>query len=171
VRLLSVRQPVILLIAFGLAGCGIAQRQEQQAAAQAWQATIDAANQQHAADNAQCYATFSESDKEAVARAKCLADADRKALPTRSHPDLSTLLTAKRTELAERQAAGKITRAQAVFEFGQLKAQVISEEQQRDNSNRSVAAQQQAATAATIGAINAGAPRSCTRIGNTVNCY
>jgi hypothetical protein len=170
VRLFSVRQPVILLIAFGLAGCVTAQ-QEQQAAAQARQAAIDASNQQYAADVALCKTLFSESDKDAVARAKCLADADQKSLPFRRYPDLVSLQTAKRTELAERRAAGKITFAQATLEMSQLQAQVMSEEHRRDNSNRSVVAQQQAATAATIGAINAGAPRSCTRIGNTVNCY
>jgi hypothetical protein len=154
-----------------LTGCGLAAQQEQQAALQAQQAAGAAAAQQHLADVRLCQTSFSESNKDAVARARCFAIADEKLKPFQRNPDLTNLAIAKRNELAERQAAGKITRAQFVLELSQQTSWAMSEEQRRDNANQSVAAQQQAATAATIGAINAGAPRSCTRIGNTMNCY
>lgn len=103
-----------------------------------------AAAQQYQADGAACHATFSESNKDAIALAKCLSEADNKYAPFTRYPDLQHLLTAKRSELAERQAAGKITRAEMVLEFSKLSAELTSEEQRRDNDASAVAAQQQA---------------------------
>lgn len=109
------------------------------------QATLAAAVQQHGEDIATCRARFSESNKDAVARAKCFNEADAQYAPAlTSYPDLVNLVIAKRTELAERQAAGKITRAQSMFELQQLVTQVISEEQRRNNAALGVATQQQA---------------------------
>src|SRR6202035_4788545 len=85
-------------------------------------------------------ATFSESDKDVVARANCLNEAEAKYIPNMRYPDLGGLLTAKRSELAERRAAGQITRAQAVLEYEQLRSQVASEEQRRDNAKLAAAA-------------------------------
>ena len=108
---------------------------------------------------------FSEERKDAIARTKCFNDADQAYMPFSTAPDLVQLRMAKRSELAERVVAGKITRAQAILELTELNANLVTEDQRRRNANQSVAAQQQAATAATIGAINAGAPRTCTRTG------
>ena len=118
-----------------------------------------------------CTASFSEEPKDAIARAKCFNAADEAYAPYTGSPDLIRLRIAKRTEIAERMATGKITRAQGVLELAELNASLTSEDQRRKNANHSVAAQQQAATAATIGALSAGAPRTCTRIGNSVSCY
>jgi len=153
-----------IVFALMLAGCGLSRQQEQQAARAA-------ALEQLKAANATCQAAYSEEAKDAIARAKCFNAADQAYMPFSDAPDLLSLRIAKRSELAERMAAGKITRAQAVLELSQLNANLVSEDQRRRNANQSVAAQQQAAAAATIGAINAGAPRTCTRFGNTVNCY
>jgi len=155
---------VILALAFGLAGCGLAMQREQQQ-------KLAAANQQLKEASEACQASFSEERKDAIARAKCFNDADRAFMPFSTAPDLVNLRMAKRSEVAERMAQGKITRAQAVLELNELNSNLVSEDQRRRNANQSAAAQQQAATAATIGAINAGAPRTCTRYGNTVNCY
>jgi hypothetical protein len=130
-----------------------------------------AARQQHKDAVEVCQTRFSENASDAVARAKCINAADEILRPFDPYADLYNLRNAKRNELAERLAAGKITRAQMVLEFTQLNSQIATEWQHRSNSDRSGAAQQQAATAATIGAINANAPRSCTLIGNTTNCY
>lgn len=94
--------------------------------------TLAAASEQHQADVAACQATFSESNKEAIARAKCFNEADAKYNSTTRYPDLINLVIAKRTELAERQAAGKITHAQATLELRQLMTQLVSEEQRRN---------------------------------------
>ena len=126
-----------------LSGCAAQQADQQR------QAMIAAVGQQHQADAAACKATFSESNKDAIAREKCLSEADNKSNPFTKYPDLANLLTAKRTELAEKQAAGKITRAEMVLEFNELAAKVGSEAQRRDNDARAVAAQQQANNTAT----------------------
>jgi hypothetical protein len=108
------------------------------------QETFAAAVQQHNTDIAACRAEFSESKKDAVARARCMNEADQKYIPTTKYPDLGYLIIAKRTELAERQAAGKITHAQMALEFQQQMTQIVSEEQRRNNANAAVDAQRQA---------------------------
>ena len=102
------------------------------------------AEQRNQAAEAACVATFSESNKDAVARANCLNEADKKESSFVKYPDLLNLLIAKRSQLAERQAAGKITRAEMMLEYNELLAKVTSEEQRRDNDANAVAAQQQA---------------------------
>jgi len=108
------------------------------------QEALAAAVEQHTADMAACRAKFSENNKEAVARARCFNEADQKYAPTTRYPDLISLVIAKRTELAERQAAGKITHAQLMFELQLLVTQLASEEQRRNNAYTAVEAQQQA---------------------------
>jgi len=104
---------------------------------------LAAAVQQHNEEVAACSAKFSESNQDAVARAKCFNEADRKFAPTTRYPDLVNLVIAKRSELAERQAAGKITRAQFMLELQQMITQVTSEEQRRNNDANAVLAQHQ----------------------------
>jgi hypothetical protein len=111
--------------------------------AQERQEMLAAAVQQHNEDFTTCGATYSESNKDAIARAKCFNDADQKYAPTTKYPDLINLVIAKRTELAERQSAGKITHAQAMLELQQLITQLVSEEQRRNGDANAVAAQQQ----------------------------
>ena len=96
---------------------------------------------------ATCKAKFSESDAVAVARANCFNEADKKYAPSTAYPDLTYLMMAKRSELAERQQAGKTTAAQANFEFQQTATQVVSEEQRRRNAAEALAAQQSAIAA------------------------
>jgi hypothetical protein len=154
----------VMVLSTTLAGCGLIARQEQQE-------RLAAATQQLKEASEACTARFSEEPKDAIARAKCYNAADQAFMPFSSAPDLLNLRIAKRSEIAERIAAGKISRAQGVLELAELNSNLTSEDQRRRNANQSVAAQQESASAATIGAINSGAPRSCTRIGNTVNCY
>lgn len=101
-----------------------------------------------------CQTRFSKNASDAVARAKCFNNADALSLPISPIRDLINLRIAKRTELAERQAAGKITRAQVVLELGQLNSQIESEWQSRSNSNRSVRAQEVSAAAAVMSTPN-----------------
>src|SRR4051812_17861766 len=95
------RVSAILVLAAGLCSCGLAMQIEQQTRQAAALKELSVANDA-------CSARFSESASDAVARAKCFNDADRIVLPVVPYPDLLNLRMAKRTELAERQAAGKI---------------------------------------------------------------
>jgi hypothetical protein len=111
------------------------------------QQKLQQAQQQLATDYTTCRATF----PEGVARANCLNEADAKYIPTTRYPDLGRLLMAKRSEVAERQAAGQITRAQAGLEYEQFRSQLASEEQRRDNADL-------AATAMVLGSMPANQP-------------
>jgi F0F1-type ATP synthase membrane subunit c/vacuolar-type H+-ATPase subunit K len=147
-------QPVVLIfvgIAVGLAGCASGSSTAQAER----QAMLAAALQQQKDEQQACTTAFSESDRDAIARAKCINAADEKFRPTTTYPDLVSLRMAKRAELAERQAAGKITRAQFVLEYSQLNSQIESEWQSRTNSDRSANAQETSAVAARSQAISA----------------
>ena len=71
---------------------------------------------------------------------------------------------AKRTELAEKQAHGKITRAQVVLEMSQLETQVRSEVQRRNVANNVAQAQINAnnslAAAALLQSMQANRPQT-----------
>lgn len=114
-----------VLVSLMLTGCAEQQAQQQR------RAMVAAAAQQRQAAIADCEQRFSESNKDAIARAKCLNAADAIMVPFETYPDLPSLVMAKRIELAEKQAAGKITHAQVVLETNQLIAQVVSETQRR----------------------------------------
>jgi hypothetical protein len=142
------RADCVLGIPDGLGPCAPGTRgyegSEAQQQTQQLHEMLAAAVRQHNEDFATCLTKFSESNKDAVARAECFNEADRKFAPTTKYPDLIALMIAKRTELAERQAEGKITRAQVMFEQQQLLTQLISEEQRRNSEANAVAAQVQA---------------------------
>jgi hypothetical protein len=72
-----------------------------------------------------------------------------------------------RLALAEKVQAGKMTIIERNQQFSQFHSQIIAEEQRRMLANRAVGAQESAAAAQW----RASNPVSCTKIGNTVNCY
>jgi len=152
---------VVALIGLTVSGCGLMRQREYQERV--------AALKQQSADAAQlCQTSFPVEDtKRAVARAQCLNDASLILRPIVPYPDLLDLNNANRMEIAEKSQKGQITRAQAVQEFTQLYSNLIAEEQRRLLANRSVNAQETAAVASVM----ASGPRSCTVIGNSVNCY
>jgi hypothetical protein len=99
-----------------------------------------------------------------VARAKCLNDAANIARPTSRNPDLFDLETASRLEIAIRVDKKEITPEQGALEYAKLEAQLTSEAQSRNLANRSVAAQEQVANAAS-------APVTCIHSGSVTNCF
>jgi hypothetical protein len=127
----------VAVIAIGLASCAETAQQAREAGA----------FQQAKEAETVCVAKFSESDHDAVARAKCINDAEKIIKSVYRYPDLVDLRIAKRVELAERQAAGKITRAQLVLALRELTTSITSEEQQRDASSRVARAQEMSAAA------------------------
>lgn len=158
------RIAIAIVVAASLCGCGLAARQE---AAEKFRA----AQERHTAESQMCVQQFDDSAAVAIARAKCLNAADQTFAPFTPAADLISLRMAKRLELSERRAAGKITFAQASLEFAELNSSITTEAQRRQNANMSAAAQRQSAAAATMSAINASSPRTCTRYGNSVTCF
>jgi hypothetical protein len=149
----------LVALALTLCGCGLARQQELQA--------------QRAALNQQAQAAIQECDTKfpkgatptAIARAQCLNDATEITRPVwGGSADLVNVFMTSRLAAAERFQKGQITFAQYSEEVATKWSQLVSEEQRRNLANRSVAAQETAAQ-------NIGGPTSCTRIGNTVNCY
>lgn len=137
------------LVSLMLTGCAQQQRQ----------AMVAAAAQQRQAAIAECGQRFSESNKDAIARAKCLNAADAIMVPFETYPDLPSLVMAKRIELAEKQAAGKITHAQVVLETNQLIAQVVSETQRRGVAQSQANVNNSLAAAALLQSMQANQPK------------
>jgi len=100
----------------------------------------------------------------AIARAQCFNDADKVYCQIVRYPDLIDLRIAKRMEVAEGIASGKITCAQGMLELSQLQTQLVDEEQKRSLAARSVRAQEAAA-------ITASSPTTCTKYRNSVVCF
>lgn len=155
------RAGAIFLLAVALSACGLGRQRAEREAAFA---------ESRAASQA-CMARYPDTPKDAIAGAACLNEAEKIVRPYMPFPDLLDLRLAGRQEIAERYAAGRISKAQMNLEGSQLQASLVGEEQRRINSNRSVAAQQTAASAAVAGAAAASAPRTCTRTFDTVTCF
>jgi hypothetical protein len=144
-----------------VASCGLVRQRELQE-------RIDTLNAQARTASKACDSTFPAGNpKTAVARAKCQVDALAIRRPIVKHPDLMDSFIATRMSVAEQVQNGRLTVAQANEILANKNSEVVSEEQRRNLAQRSVAAQESVAAAswATSG------PVSCTKVGNTVNCY
>jgi hypothetical protein len=158
------RKAEILLLGGGLAGlcailsgCGLMaakERQEAIAVARAEQETIFA----------ECDAKFPKARGNFVNRAKCRQPGLELYAKLVPYPDLLQQDIAMRMVMAEKLDAGQITVAQAELEGAQAHSQIVAEEQRRSLAMRSVNAQESAAAAAWKGT-------TCSRVGNTVNCF
>ena len=152
---------VAVVLGLTVASCGIARQQEMQARIQELQAQKLAAIQR-------CDVTVPAGNpKTAVERAKCQTEAWAILRPIMPYPDLLDLMIASRLTIAEQIQNGKLTIAQANEQIAAKRSEIVAEEQRRNLANRSVAAQEGMAVAS----LSAAGPHSCTRIGNTVNCF
>ena len=144
-----------------LAGCGIARQREMQA-------RNDALKEQSRIAMEDCNTKLPKGNpKTAIVRAQCVNDALVIMRPIFPYPDLLDLSMAHRLAVAERYQKGQITGPQANEELAQKNSELTAEEQRRLLANRSVGAQESMAAAS----IMAAGPKTCTRIGNSVNCY
>ena len=142
-----------------LAGCGLArmqERKEQMAAAVAAKDSGIAA----------CKAQYPDENKDFVIRNKCSFEAAQVICPYVTYPDLFDQSWAKAALLAEQLQNHKLTRAEAMAQLTEVRSQITAEEQRRNLANRSVTAQETAATAALI----SSGPTICNRVGNTTIC-
>ncbi|WP_024520513.1 hypothetical protein [Bradyrhizobium sp. Tv2a-2] len=154
------RKLAIVALCAALGGCGLMamkQRQEQMAAA------IAAKDQGIGA----CKAQYPDENKDFVARNKCSFEAAKVVRPFATYPDLFDKSWATVAVLAEELDAKKITRAQGELQLAQMNSEIIAEEQRRNLANRSVAAQESAASAAWM----ASRPVTCNRVGTSTTCY
>lgn len=143
-----------------LGGCGLVaakQREEEFARARAQADGIFA----------ECDAKIPKEKGQIVNRTRCRAPGFSLLRNFAPYPDLMDQEAAYRMAMAERIDAGQITMAQAELEAAENRSRLIAEEQRRSLSNRAVSAQESVAAAQW----RASAPVSCTRIGNTTNCY
>jgi hypothetical protein len=154
-----------ITLSLTLAGCGIAQQQEMKARAAELKAQSEMAAQA-------CDDSFPAGNtKTAVARAKCQAEAIAILRPIQPHPDLLDLYIATRLSVAEDVQNGRLSIAKGNEVLATKRAELVAEEQRRNLSTRAVAAQEDAAAASAAASWAANRPRSCTRTGNTVNCF
>lgn len=151
----------LFLASLTLLGCGLARQQELEAKRAALQ-------EQNAAAVQICDSKFPKGEtKTAIVRAQCMNEAAEILRPTMPFPDLLDVFMTSRMAIAERVQKGQMTIAQANEEITARRSQLVAEEQRRMLANRSVAAQETSAQASVL----AAGPRSCTKFGNTINCY
>lgn len=151
---------LFVLISLSFAGCG-ASRQKQR------EAEIQKAKQMLADSTEECRRNFPDEIKQAISRASCINQAMLIIRPMLPYPDLLDQENATRLGLAEKVQTGKMTPIERDVQFSHLHSQLVAEEQRRNLASRSVSASESAAAAAW----QASAPVSCTKIGNTVNCF
>jgi hypothetical protein len=151
---------VVLGLCVILAGCGLMARKEHEEQQAAAKAQSDAAM-------ADCETQFPKGGKRYIEKTQCQNAAITLVRPFMPYPDLVDQDLASRMAVAEKLQAGKITLAEANLEQSTFHSNIVAGEQRRLLSNRSVGAQESAAAAAW----RASSPVSCTKLGNTVNCY
>jgi hypothetical protein len=152
---------VAAFIGLAVASCGLARQREMQERATALNAQSQAAAEA-------CNTTVPAGNpKTAVARARCQMDALEIRRPIVTYPDLMDSFIATRMSVAEQIQNGRLTIAQGTEILANKNSELVSEEQRRNLSKRAVAAQESAAAASWA----ASGPVSCTKIGNTVNCF
>ena len=154
------RTLAVLALCAMVGGCGLIARKELQEKQQAAIAEMQAGF-------IECKTRFPEGSKQYVAKHQCDSAAAQLIRPYMTYPDLFDREQADRAVLAERLQAGKMTLAEANQQATSNKSQIAEDEQRRNLAARSVGAQESVAAAAW----RASSPVSCTRIGNTPNCY
>ncbi|WP_244651850.1 hypothetical protein [Bradyrhizobium diazoefficiens] len=148
---------MVLALCAVVGGCGLMARRELEEKQQV-------ATAQMQAGLAECKARFPAEAKRYVEKTSCDYNAAQAIRPFLTYPDLFDKEWAERTLLAERLQAGKLTLAEANVQAASVHSQIAEDEQRRNLASRSVNAQEAAAAAA-------WKSTSCTRIGNTVNCF
>ena len=150
-----------IVTTFVLDGCGIARRQEMEAKRAALKQQSDAAAQD-------CNTEFPPGKvPTAVARAQCINNALSILRPIVPYPDLWDVYMASHIAVAERVQKGQMSIAEANEVLAQKRSELVAEEQRRLLANRSVAAQENIASAS----LQAAGPHSCIQASNTVTCF
>lgn len=158
-QLMSARQFLVIIFAIICSGCAVDQQAELAG-------RVNNIKAQWAVADDQCKSKYQHPPKGrawVLDYVKCTNDASNIMRPT-MQGDLLDIIINTRIVLAEKYVAGKITVAEFSQQFSVVMSQAISEAQRRNLASRSVNAQEAEAAAAS-------APVSCTRFGNTTNCY
>jgi hypothetical protein len=109
----------------------------------------------------------------ASAYGRCLNEAEAPlSLATTPNSDLSRLFAARRTAILERVDRKQITRAQAGAELAQLQVDINNTLHSRNHAAQMIAAQQEAAIAASTAALIANSrPVTCYNYGYAMQCF
>ena len=151
------KRSLAYLLLLALSGCGAIQSYQNGKRLAEARADYDA-------NEASCRQRFPEPSPMAP-RIKCLAEA-KNAFAERigSNPDLVRQMSARIVALAEKTDAGKVSPSE--FDVEKANIAVSYETQVRQRGNEAAMAD-----AAVMSAYAANRSRSCTKYGNTVNCY
>ena len=113
----------------------------------------EAVKAQYDGVKAQCHRQYNESDRRvAVARAKCIADADKAYSILWRAPDIIYLMNAERIVAAEEWQSGKISKSEYDRQMAQIYSKAVSNDTGRLNSNIAAEAQSQSANASSAAA-------------------
>jgi hypothetical protein len=107
------RMLLVAVLAIGLCGCS----------------STGAPQQTEAASS--CETMYSDQPSDAVARANCLNDVDTARARQTRNPKMMYAIIGKRSELAEQQAAGRITAAQAEQQLADFRSRIGGDEVDR----------------------------------------
>jgi hypothetical protein len=147
----------IIALCLSLGGCGaMAAKQQEERVAQ-----IKSQGDGIIAD---CDGKFPAVKGQFVNRQRCKRPALELYKQLTPYPDLVDQEIAMRMAVSEKLDTGKMTMAEAELATAQSHSLIMSEEQRRNLSSRSVEAQESVAAASWRGV-------SCNKIGNTVNCF
>ena len=149
----------IMALCVVLAGCALARQRRREELLAATTAQVKAAVETYQPN-------LSEEPKDRSRQSSVYRSGDSSFRPLVPYPDLYDQETTNRNMLAERWQTGKITQLEYEAQFSEMHSQIVAEEQRRNLANRSVNAQETAATAALL----SGGPTICNRVGNTTIC-
>lgn len=153
-------RPLLLACLF-LASCSAAAERKEKAEA------YDEAIQRAQSAMAACDTRYPKGDKRYIEKTRCQNDATNIIRPFMPYPDLVDQDTATRLSLAQKLQAGKLTEAQADQQLAQARAQINAEDKKRQVTDKSRAAQEDAAALAA----RMAAPVDCTSFGAITKCY
>lgn len=91
--------------------------------------------------------------------------------PNDPFPDLVEMVVSARSAYAAKVDRGEMKDEDARVAFSKVLSEATGERERRLQGRASVDAQQAQASAAAVQAWRTNAPRTCNRIGNTINCY
>lgn len=150
---------VVLIVGPILAGCGLVARKQHAEEVARVKAQVEAGL-------AECDAKYKKVKGQMLDRMRCRSASAVLYKPLLPYPDLLDQELSSLMVIAERVDKGQMSPVEGEQAASEVHSKMVAEEQRRMLANRSVSAQESAASAAW----RASAPVTCTRSGNSTTC-
>jgi len=156
----AIKAAIVISLSMSVAGCGIIAQKKRQEEFAAVKASADRML-------ADCDLKYKKIKGQMLDRMKCRGEAFALYKSQLPFPDLLDQEITSLMVVAERVDTGAMTYAEGEQAASEIHSRMVAEEQRRMLANRSVSAQESAASAAW----RASAPVTCTRSGNSTTCF